>query len=133
MFTILSYLHDLYFLAAAASMDGHYATAREAANKLVDQVAPHVKEMPPLQAFLTVQPAVLVRFSSLGRDFETASAECKSQNRDLNVAFCPRHGIRRDRETYRGGSRASSRDGRFGEYCRRMNSLPCRSTKPATF
>ena len=62
MFTILSYLHDLYFLAAAASMDGHYATAREAANKLADQVAPHVEEMPPLQAFLTVQPAVLVRF-----------------------------------------------------------------------
>jgi tetratricopeptide (TPR) repeat protein len=64
MFTILSYLHDLYFLAAAASMDGHYATAREAANKLADQVAPHVDEMPPLQAFLTVQPAVLVRFHS---------------------------------------------------------------------
>jgi tetratricopeptide (TPR) repeat protein len=62
MFTILSYLHDLYFLAAAASMDGHYTTAREAANKLVDQVAPHVEEMPPLQAFLTVQPAVLARF-----------------------------------------------------------------------
>jgi tetratricopeptide (TPR) repeat protein len=62
MFTILSYLHDLYFLAAAASMDGHYTTASEAANKLAEQVAPHVDEMPPLQAFLTVQPAVLVRF-----------------------------------------------------------------------
>ena len=62
MFTILSYIHDLYFLAAAASMDGHFAIAREAANKLADQVAPHVEEMPPLQAFLTVQPAVLVRF-----------------------------------------------------------------------
>jgi tetratricopeptide (TPR) repeat protein len=63
MFTILSYLHDLYFLAAAASMDGHYATAKEAANKLVAQVSPHVKEMPQLQAFLTVQTAVLVRFN----------------------------------------------------------------------
>jgi tetratricopeptide (TPR) repeat protein len=62
MFTILSYLHDLYFLAAAASMDGDYTTAREAADRLADQVAPHVAEMPPLQAFLTVQPAVLVRF-----------------------------------------------------------------------
>ena len=62
MFTILSYLHDLYFLGAAASMDGHYSTAREAANKLVARVGPHVKEMPQLQAFLTVQPAVLVRF-----------------------------------------------------------------------
>jgi tetratricopeptide (TPR) repeat protein len=62
MFTVLSYLHDLYFLVAAASMDGHYSTAREAANKLVDRVSPHVQKMPELQAFLTVQPAVLVRF-----------------------------------------------------------------------
>jgi tetratricopeptide (TPR) repeat protein len=62
MFTILSYLHDLYFLAAAASMDGHYSTAKEAANKLVSRVGPHVKEMPQLQAFLTIQTSVEVRF-----------------------------------------------------------------------
>jgi tetratricopeptide (TPR) repeat protein len=62
MFTVLSYLHDLYFLATAASMDGHNTTAKEAADKLVDQVGPHVKGMPQLESFLTVQPAVLVRF-----------------------------------------------------------------------
>ncbi len=62
MFTIVSYLHDLYFLAVAASMDGHYSTAKEAANNLVARVGPNLKEMPHLQAFLTVQTAVLVRF-----------------------------------------------------------------------
>ena len=62
MFTILSYLHDLYFLSAAASMDGHSSAAKEAASKLVAQVIPHVKEMPQLRAFLTVQSEVLVRF-----------------------------------------------------------------------
>ena len=62
MYTVLSYLHDLYFLSAAASMDGHYSIAKDAANKLVTQVDPHVKEMPHLQIFLTVEPAVLVRF-----------------------------------------------------------------------
>lgn len=62
MYTVLSYLHDLYFLSAAASMDGHYSIARDAASKLVTQVSPHVKEMPHLQIFLTVEPAVLVRF-----------------------------------------------------------------------
>ncbi len=62
MFTVLSYLHDLYFLATAASMDGHSTTAKEAADKLVDQVGPHVKGMPQLESFLTVQPEVLVRF-----------------------------------------------------------------------
>jgi tetratricopeptide (TPR) repeat protein len=62
MFTVLSYLHDLYFLVAAASMDGHYAAAREAANELVDRVSPHLQKMPELQAFLSVQPTVLLRF-----------------------------------------------------------------------
>jgi tetratricopeptide (TPR) repeat protein len=66
MFTILSYLHDLYFLAAAASMDGHYSTAKEAADNLVARVGPNLKEMPHLQAFLTVQTAVLVRFYRWG-------------------------------------------------------------------
>jgi tetratricopeptide (TPR) repeat protein len=62
MFTVLSYLHDLYFLATAASMDGHYSIAKDAADKLVDRVGPHVRGMPQLESFLTVQPAVLVRF-----------------------------------------------------------------------
>jgi tetratricopeptide (TPR) repeat protein len=62
MFTVLSYLHDLYFLAAAASMDGHYLTAREAADRLTAQVSPRINEMPALQIFLPVQTAVLVRF-----------------------------------------------------------------------
>jgi len=63
MFTVLSYLHDLHFLGAAASMDGHYATAKDAADRLVDRVVPHVKAMPQLQSFLNIQTAVLVRFS----------------------------------------------------------------------
>jgi tetratricopeptide (TPR) repeat protein len=63
MFTILSYLHDLYFLGASASMDGHYATAKNAADRLVERVGSHVKAMPQLQSFLNIQTEVLVRFS----------------------------------------------------------------------
>ena len=81
MFTILSYLHDLYFLAAAASMDGHYAASKEAADKLVEQVAPHVDEMPDLQSFLTVQPAVLVRFNRWD-----AILKLPEPNPDLKIA-----------------------------------------------
>jgi tetratricopeptide (TPR) repeat protein len=61
-FTVLSYFHDLYFLAAAASMDGHYSSAREAANELVARLKANEKEIPHLEAFLTVQTAVLLRF-----------------------------------------------------------------------
>jgi tetratricopeptide (TPR) repeat protein len=62
MFAVMSYLHDLYFLATVASMDGHSTAAKEAADKLVGQVGPHVNRMPQLESFLTVQPAVLLRF-----------------------------------------------------------------------
>jgi len=66
MFTVLSYLHDLYFLAAAASMDGRYPAAKDAVDKLLTEVGPHLKEMPQLQAFLPAQTAVLVRFQRWG-------------------------------------------------------------------
>jgi tetratricopeptide (TPR) repeat protein len=62
MFTVFSYLHDLYFLAAAASMDNHYLSANAASVELAETVTPHVKGMPQLQVFLTVHPAVLLRF-----------------------------------------------------------------------
>jgi tetratricopeptide (TPR) repeat protein len=62
-FTILSYFHDLYFQGAAASMDGHYVVAKQAAERLAEEVKPQVSAMPQLQPFLDLQPAVLVRFS----------------------------------------------------------------------
>ena len=41
---MLSYLHDLYFLATVAGIDGHFLVAKDAAEKLADRVAPHVAE-----------------------------------------------------------------------------------------
>lgn len=81
MFTILSELHDLYFLAVSASMDGHFFNAREAANTLVSQVVPHVKEMPMLETFLTVKPLVLVRFGHWDEILKLPV-----DNSDLNIA-----------------------------------------------
>jgi tetratricopeptide (TPR) repeat protein len=62
-FTILSYFHDLYFLGAAAGMDGHYSMAREAAAQLVERLAPQAQHMPQLQSFLNLQSTVFLRFS----------------------------------------------------------------------
>ncbi|HLV87808.1 MAG TPA: hypothetical protein VKV39_12565 [Candidatus Sulfotelmatobacter sp.] len=63
MFTVLSYLHDLYFLTAASSMDDRFITANDAAVKLAETVAPHVNDMPQLEVFLTAPLAVLVHFN----------------------------------------------------------------------
>jgi hypothetical protein len=62
-FTVLSYLHDLYFLGTAASMDGHYSAAKQAADNLLTRVTPLLGVMPQMPVFLDLEPAVLVRFN----------------------------------------------------------------------
>jgi tetratricopeptide (TPR) repeat protein len=57
------YSHNLHFLAIASSMEGRFAEALKAANRLEEYVSPHVKEMRMLEGFLTVTPLMLVRFS----------------------------------------------------------------------
>ena len=116
MFTVLSYLHDLYFLVAAASMDGHYSTAREAANRLVDRVSPHVQKMPELQAFLSVQPAALVRFHRWDDILKLPATQGKSQDCKRHVAFCSGYGFCCDPEGGRSRGGASNCAAGVGEH-----------------
>jgi hypothetical protein len=44
------------------AMNGRYAEARKNADLLAANVGPHVKEMPPLEGFMTIPVAVEVRF-----------------------------------------------------------------------
>jgi tetratricopeptide (TPR) repeat protein len=62
MYLAMYYSHNLHFIAACASMDGDYAEARKAAAMLAAHVGPLLKDMPPLEAFMTVPIAVEVRF-----------------------------------------------------------------------
>jgi tetratricopeptide (TPR) repeat protein len=59
---MMYYSHNLHFIAYASSMGGGYAQAKQAADKLAAHVGPHVKDMPPLEGFMGVPGAVLVRF-----------------------------------------------------------------------
>ena len=56
------YSHNLHFIAISAGITGQYAEAKRAADMLADNVRPHVKEVPPLEAFLGIPIAVMVRF-----------------------------------------------------------------------
>ena len=62
IYPAMYYSHNLHFIAACASMDGDYVRAHKAAGMLVNNVGPHVKDMPPLEGFMTVPIAVEVRF-----------------------------------------------------------------------
>jgi tetratricopeptide (TPR) repeat protein len=62
MYGAMYYSHNLHFIAACASMNGNYAEARKAAGMLAEHVGPYVKDVPPLEGFMTVPLAVEVRF-----------------------------------------------------------------------
>jgi len=62
IYSMMYYSHNLQFIAMCASMNGNYAEAEKNAGLLVANVGPHVKDMPPLEGFMTIPMAVDIRF-----------------------------------------------------------------------
>jgi tetratricopeptide (TPR) repeat protein len=62
IYPMMYYSHNLHFLAVAHAMQGRYADAKAAADKLVEHVKQHVEEMPMLEGFLPMPVLVLARF-----------------------------------------------------------------------
>jgi tetratricopeptide (TPR) repeat protein len=62
IYPMMYYSHNLHFIAMCAAMNGDYAESRKNADLLAAQVGPAVKEMPPLEGFMTIPMAVDVRF-----------------------------------------------------------------------
>src|ERR1022692_1614268 len=62
IYPMMYYSHNLHFIAMCGAMNGHYAEARKNADLLAANVGPHVKEMPPLEGFMTIPMAVELRF-----------------------------------------------------------------------
>jgi tetratricopeptide (TPR) repeat protein len=62
IYPMMYYSHNLHFVAICGAMNGRYAEARKNADLLVANVGPHVKDMPPLEGFMTIPMAVEIRF-----------------------------------------------------------------------
>ena len=62
IYPMMYYSHNLHFVAMCSAMNGDYAEAHKNADMLAAHVAPHVKDMPPLEGFMTIPIAVDVRF-----------------------------------------------------------------------
>jgi tetratricopeptide (TPR) repeat protein len=62
IYPMMYYSHNLHFIAMCAAMNGNYAEAKKNAELLSQNVGPHVKEMPPLEGFMTIPLAVEMRF-----------------------------------------------------------------------
>jgi tetratricopeptide (TPR) repeat protein len=62
IYPMMYYSHNLHFIAMCSAMNGNYAEAKKNADMLASHVAPGVKQMPPLEGFMTIPIAVDVRF-----------------------------------------------------------------------
>lgn len=62
IYPMMYYSHNLHFVAMCSAMNGDYLEAIKAANMLAAHVGPAVKDMPPLEGFMTIPMAVNVRF-----------------------------------------------------------------------
>ncbi len=62
IYPMMYYSHNLHFIAMCAAMNGNYAESRKNADLLVENVGRNVKDMPPLEAFMTIPVAVEIRF-----------------------------------------------------------------------
>src|SRR5467141_114487 len=62
IYPLMYYSHNLHFIAMCAAMNGDYAEANKNGDLLAVHVAPHVKDMPPLEGFMTIPIAMDVRF-----------------------------------------------------------------------
>ena len=62
IYPMMYYSHNLHFIAMCAAMNGNYAEAKKNGEMLAAHVGPHVKDMPPLEGFMTIPMAVNVRF-----------------------------------------------------------------------
>jgi tetratricopeptide (TPR) repeat protein len=62
IYPMMYYSHNLHFVAMCGAMNGRYTEARKNADLLVANVGPHVKDMSPLEGFMTIPVAVEIRF-----------------------------------------------------------------------
>ena len=62
VYPMMYYSHNLHFIAMCSAMEGNYLEAKSAADKLAAHITPAIKEMPPLEAFLTIPISVDIRF-----------------------------------------------------------------------
>jgi len=62
IYPMMYYSHNLHFIAMCSAMNGSYDEARKNAELLSANVGPHVKDMPPLEGFMTIPLAVEIRF-----------------------------------------------------------------------
>ena len=91
VYPMMYYSHNLHFLAYAACMRGDFNEAKDAAAKLVANVAPHVKMMADLEGFMPTGTMVLLAFERWDDILKSPAPDAHDVEHHRNLAFCARH------------------------------------------
>ncbi len=105
LYPMMYYSHNLHFIAMCSAMNGDYAEAMKNAQMLAAHVRPGVKEMPPLEGFVTIPIAVDVRFHRWDAILNMKKPDPQMQVETDLLALCPRHGAGRERKAGRSAGR----------------------------
>ncbi|MGH9649323.1 MAG: hypothetical protein ACRD3I_02515, partial [Terriglobales bacterium] len=62
IYSLMYYSHNLHFIAVAAAMEGRYAEAHSAADRLAGHIAPHAPAMPGVESFMSAPLVADLRF-----------------------------------------------------------------------
>jgi tetratricopeptide (TPR) repeat protein len=79
IYPMMYYSHNLHFIAMCAAMNGDYLESKRGARMLAANVAPHIKEMPPLEGFMTIPVAVDLRFHKWAEILKTPQPDASMQ------------------------------------------------------
>jgi len=66
MYGMMYYPHNLQFLADSHMMQGRFADAKQAADRVAEQLNPHAEMMPMVESMVVMPVAVLLRFAKHG-------------------------------------------------------------------
>ncbi len=75
IYPMMYYGHNLHFLAAACGMEGRFADAKEAADRLPALVGPHLKDMPTVEFYMPTPMFILLRFQRWDEILKMSSPE----------------------------------------------------------
>ena len=79
IYPMMYYSHNLHFIAMCSAMNGNFLEAKKNADMLAAHVGPHVKEMPPLEGFMTIPLAVDIRFHRWADILKTSQPDSAMQ------------------------------------------------------
>src|ERR1700730_14287952 len=129
LYPMMYYSHNLHFIAICSAMNGNYEEAKKNADMLAAHVAPHVKDMPPIEG-TTIPMAVDIRFHRWSDILRTPQPDPA-----MKVATVFWHFARGMAQASTGKlSEAKPEYNIIADAEKRTPSSPCRSiTRPRTF